>query len=233
MIWEVHVKKELEAVSCIRTVPIFKNLNEAEMDDVVMISKHQKLDKGNFLYQAGDDIRSLYVIHRGKIKIARYSEDGKEQVIRILSSGDFLGELALFGEAKVNTYAEAIEPSIICLVEHRGLKELMTKSPTLTFKMMNELSNRLEKAEALIEHSNLYSAEAKVIRLLLDYEKNALVRFTTTKVNLASNLGITPETFSRKLRVLADLEWIEILSHKTIKILNMQALKEKLNLETI
>ena len=53
----------------------------------------------------------------GKIKMTRYAEDGKEQVIRILSHGDFLGELALFNDSKVNTYAEAIEPAVICLVE--------------------------------------------------------------------------------------------------------------------
>ena len=35
-------KKEL-ANSCIKTVPIFKNLTEKELDEVVMISSHQKI----------------------------------------------------------------------------------------------------------------------------------------------------------------------------------------------
>ena len=34
--------KKTEAQSCIKTVPIFKNLNESELDEVVMISSHQK-----------------------------------------------------------------------------------------------------------------------------------------------------------------------------------------------
>ena len=108
----------------------------------------KKLEKGNFIYQAGDNLSSLYVIHKGRVKITRYSEDGKEQVIRILSHGDFLGELALFNDAEVNTYAEVLEECVVCLVDNHKLKELMAKSPTLSFKMMNELSNRLEKAEA-------------------------------------------------------------------------------------
>ncbi len=218
------MQKDPKASSCIETVPIFKNLSPEELDQVIMISKHKRLDKGEFIFTAGDHISSLYVVHRGKIKITRYSEDGKEQVIRILSHGDFLGELALFMNSTVNTYAEAIEPSVICLVEHDGLKDLMSKSPMLSFKMMSELSNRLEKAEALIEHSNLYSAIAKVARLLLDLEKESFVRFQTTKVNLASSIGISPETFSRKLSELVEHKLIHIINNKTIRIIDKKGL---------
>lgn len=221
--------KITEAQSCIKTVPIFKNLNASELDEVVMISSHKKLEKGNFIYQAGDNLSSLYVIHKGKIKITRYSEDGKEQVIRILSHGDFLGELALFNDAEVSTNAQALEECVVCLVDNDKLRNLMIKSPTLSFKMMNELSNRLEKAEALIEQNSLYSAQAKVARLLLDQAKNEIVRFQTTKLNLSSNLGITPETFSRKLKELSKKGLIEIINNKTIKIKDSYGLKQIIN----
>lgn len=212
------------ASSCIETVPIFKNLTKDELNQVIEISNHKSLEKGKFIFTAGDTLDGLYVVHRGKIKITRYSEDGKEQIIRILSHGEFLGELALFSNETVNTYAEAIEPSIVCMVEHQGLKDLMSKSPLLSFKMMKELSKRLEKAEALIEHSNLYNALAKVTRLLLDLEKENIVLFQTTKVNLSSSIGITPETFSRKLAELSDLGYIEIINNKTIRILDKKGL---------
>lgn len=225
--------KDHEASSCIQSVPIFKNLTLDEVNEIIDISSHSKLEKGDFIYSAGDDLNCLYVIHKGKVKIARYSEEGKEQVLRILSHGDFLGELALFQNAKVTTYAEAIEPTVVCKVERKRLKTLMESSPNLLFKMMNELSDRLEKAEALIENSNLYSANIKVARLLLDLEKNGIVRFQTTKANLSSNLGITPETFSRKLRELEDEQYIEIISNKEIRIKDLNRLKLLVNPEQI
>lgn len=229
MIEVVYVGKDLEPNNCIKAVPIFKNLSSDEIDEIIMISNHQKLDKGELIYRSGDQLNSLYVIHKGKIKITRLSDDGKEQVIRILSHGDFLGELALFNEAKVTTYAEAIEPTVVCLVDRNRLKKLMNTSPTLSLKMMDELSKRLEKAEALIETSNLYSAQAKVARLLLDLEKNGFVYFYTTKVNLASNLGITPETLSRKLKKLETDHMIYIMDHKTVRIIDKQGLEFLIN----
>ena len=220
------MRKDLEPSNCIRTVPIFKNLSLEEFDKIIMISKHKKLDKGDFIYQSGDKINSLYVIHQGKVKVTRYSDDGKEQVIRILSHGDFLGELALFRENSVTTYAEAIEPTVVCLVDNHSLKELMSQSPTLGMKMMDELLRRLERAESMIEQSNLYSADAKVARLLLDTQIHDLVYFKTTKINLSSELGITPETFSRKLKKFEELVSIKVIDNKTVKIL----LKNKLEL---
>lgn len=219
------MKKSLEPSSCIKTVPIFKNLSEDELEEIIIISSHKKFDKGDFIYQSGETIESLYVIHQGKVKVTRYSDEGKEQIIRILSHGDFLGELALFNGALVSTYAEVMEPSVICMVQNQRLKKLLEKSPTLGMKMMSELSNRLDRAEALIEQSNLYSAEAKMARLLLDLESHDMVYLTTTKINLSLQLGITPETFSRKLKKFEKMGYIKIINNKTIKIQN----KTKLN----
>ncbi len=77
------MKKDLEPSSCIQSVPIFKNLSNQELDEIIDISKHTHYEKGEFIYHSGEKIQCLYVIHQGKIKISRYSEDGKEQVIRI------------------------------------------------------------------------------------------------------------------------------------------------------
>jgi CRP/FNR family transcriptional regulator len=222
------MKKELEPSSCIQKVPIFKNLSNEELDEIIMISSHKKLEKGAFIFNQGDTLNSLYVVHKGKIKITRYSEDGKEQVIRILGHGEFLGELALFNQEITTTHAEALEDAIVCLVDNKRLKDLMSKSPNLALKMMHELSNRLEKAESMIE-GNLYPAKQRLVKLLLTLEKDQIIRFQTTKANLASQIGITPETFSRKLKELEQDEYIELINNKTIKILDKKALKQVIN----
>ena len=69
----------------------------------------------------------------------------------------------------------------------------------------------------------------KVSRLLLDLQKDGMVKFHTTKVNLASQLGMTPETFSRKLKALDDLGYIEIMNNKFVKIKDMYQLELLIN----
>lgn len=218
---------DLRPQSCIQYVPIFKSLTAKELDDVILISSHRHINKGEFIFHAGENIHSLYVIHRGKVKIARYSEEGKEQIIRLIGHGDFLGELALFNEEKVMTYAEAIEPTVVCLIDANRLRELMLKVPTLSYKMMAELSKRLEKAESLLENSNLLNAEQKVVRYLLELEREGYVKISTSKINIARNLGITPETLSRKLKGLEEHQLIRTINNRLIKVINLEQLKQR------
>lgn len=218
---------DLRPQSCIQYVPIFKSLTAKELDDVILISSHRHINKGEFIFHAGENIHSLFVIHRGKVKITRYSEEGKEQIIRLIGHGDFLGELALFNEEKVTTFAEAIEPTVVCLIDANRLRELMLKVPTLSYKMMAELSKRLEKAESLLENSNLLNAEQKVVRYLLELEREGYVKISTSKINIARNLGITPETLSRKLKGLEEHQLIRTINNRLIKVINLEQLKQR------
>ena len=85
--------------SCISIVPIFNHLERAEMAEIVKTTQSVTFKRGETLYNAGDQSSSLYIIHKGRVKIFRLSESGKEQILRILEPGDFTGELALFTDA--------------------------------------------------------------------------------------------------------------------------------------
>lgn len=212
--------------NCIMKVPLFKNLDETEIDEVMSVVKHTEYQKGDLLYAQTDKIDSLFVIHKGKIKITRYSEDGKEKVIRILSSGDFLGELALFSEQTANTYAEMLEYSEICSIQSVKMKDVLVNKPNIMFKMLDEISLRLKKTEAMLEYTTTNSALVKVARLLYELETNQIIKLPTTKTNLASQIGVTSETFSRKLKELTDQKLIRIIDNKTIKITNMREIED-------
>ncbi|WP_244862088.1 cyclic nucleotide-binding domain-containing protein [Siminovitchia terrae] len=59
--------------------------------------------RGEEIYGAGDTSAHLYIVHQGRVKIFRLSESGKEQLIRILEPGEFMGELALFSGSPLTT----------------------------------------------------------------------------------------------------------------------------------
>ena len=92
--------------NCITLVPIFHNLTAEEKWEVAQITRQVIVEKGEEIYAMGDDVDSLFVIHSGRVKIYRLSDTGKEQLIRVLRAGDFLGELALFNHAPMNDFAK-------------------------------------------------------------------------------------------------------------------------------
>lgn len=211
--------------SCIGLVPIFSNLTYEEMLEVATIANHKNYKKGEMVYEQGDDGDSLYVVHKGQIKITRFTENGKEQVIRVLGPGDFMGELSIFSGQPVNDYAESLAEANVCVIDGTSLRQLMNKYPSITLKIMAELSQRLEKVEQTIEVINHHSVESRLARVLIDMANEVNeITLPISKSDLASQIGITQETLSRKLSLFNDKGYIKQIGHRRIIILQLKAL---------
>lgn len=219
-----HNKKEK---TCIEIVPIFNTLTYNEMMEVARITVARSYKKGEIVYMAGDRGEKLFVIHKGKVKISRISPTGKEQVIRILGPGDFMGELSLFVHGPLNDNAEVLEDTTVCVIDGEKLKNLMVKYPTIAFKVLEELSSRLERAENLIEHLGVHNVETRIIEMLLDLANDeGEVVLNMSKKDLASHIGMSQETLSRKLSYFQDMGWIKLIGHRKIIILDEESLKK-------
>lgn len=213
--------------NCIEQVPIFSSLSSAEMLEVARITQERTFAKGELIYSAGDKREALFVIHKGQVKISRLSDIGKEQVIRVLGPGDFMGELALFSHSLMTDNAQALEDCTMCVIEGPRLMELMRKYPTIALKVMEELSQRLERAENLIEDISLHSAERRLAKTLLDLSKETgEVQLTLTKGDFASQIGMTQETLSRKLSAFEEGRLIRQVGHRRIVVLNREGLED-------
>lgn len=212
--------------NCIERVPIFSNLTNVEMLEIASITTEKTFEKGEMIYMAGDSSDNLYVIHKGKVKITRLTESGKEQVIRILGPGEFLGELSLFSSVAMTDNGEAIEKVTMCMISGEKLKALMTRYPSITFKIMEELSMRLEKAENTIENISLHSVERRIAQNLLDLsEEGKQLKLNMSKGDWASQLGMSQETLSRKLSAFQELGIIKLIGHRGIEILKREVLE--------
>ena len=212
---------------CIERVPIFSNLDRDEMGEVISLINHKKFKRNEIIYMAGEKGGSLYVINSGKVKITRIASSGKEQVIRILEPGEFMGELSIFRSSTLVDNAEALEDTMMCIINEEDLKELLMKYPLISFKIMQELSERLERAESLIENINLNSVEKRLADTLLELsDENGEIVLNLSKKDLASQIGMSSETLSRKLSAFQELGIIKLIGQRNIYILKRLALEE-------
>lgn len=214
--------------ACISLVPIFNHLENEQMQEIMGVIKGGSYKKGEIIYRDGDKSDSLYIVNTGKIRIYRLSESGKEQLVRILTPGDFTGELALFHESIHKSYAEAMKDTSVCMITRSDLQEFLLKYPSISLRILSEFSNRLDKSE---EQTTRFATESVETRLafflaecLDDQEKSMVIELPMTKKDLASYLGTTPETISRKLGELEDEGYIKQRSNKKIEILDLDGL---------
>ncbi|WP_425435191.1 Crp/Fnr family transcriptional regulator [Oceanobacillus rekensis] len=214
--------------SCVSLVPIFNHLEDEQMNEIMETVQSVSFKKGEVIYHAGDDSDSLYIVHRGKIRIYRLSESGKEQLVRILNPGEFTGEYALFSESTHESYAEAMVDTNVCMVKQADLQQFLSKYPTISFKILTEFSKRLEQSETQTTRFATEKAETRIALFIADYVDNEedSNEFTLpmSKKDLASYLGTTPETISRKLADLEKQGLIKQKTNKRIEVLDMDGL---------
>lgn len=214
--------------SCINLVPIFNHLEDSQKDEILGLIKSLKVKKGEIIYRAGDVSDSLFIVNSGKIKIYRLSESGKEQLVRILREGDFTGELALFSESIHEAYAEAMLDTWLCTVRRSDLQELLLKYPSISLKLLNEFSNRLDISEKQMARFATEKVETRIALYLIEYAENRnelQFKLPMSRKDLASYLGTTPETISRKLFELEDGGYIVQKPRNVIEIINLEELK--------
>ncbi|MDF2673035.1 MAG: transcriptional regulator, Crp/Fnr family [Clostridiales bacterium] len=222
-------EKNASEKTCIERVPIFSSLDTKEMMEIARITINKDYKKGETIYLAGDKGERLYVIHHGKVKISRISEAGKEQIIRILGDGDFMGELALFIHSPLNSTAEALEATNVCVIDGIKLNNIISNNPSISVKIIQELSNRLQNAENLIESIGLHDVEQRVADTLLNLvnDKNE-IELTISKKDLAAHIGVSQETLSRRLTIFQDMGLIKQIGHRKILILDREGLGARL-----
>lgn len=214
--------------ACVSLVPIFNHLEEEQMDEVMETANSVAFKKGEIIYRDGEESDSLYIVHKGKIKMYRLSESGKEQLLRILNPGEFTGELALFKESTHEAYAEAMVETTVCMIQRTDLQELMLRYPSISLKILSEFSHRLEQSE---KQTTMFATEKVETRIALFLaqcveEEGSQIEIVLpmSKKDLASYLGTTPETISRKFTEFEENGLIKQKGRKNIEILDLDGL---------
>lgn len=169
---------------------------------------------------AGETSSSLYVIHKGKVRIYRLNDSGEEQLIRVLTHSDFTGELSLFSDDNQSqSYAEVLEDAEICRINREDIYDLMKKYPDISVKIIESFAERLNESESLTTNISLLNSKEKLIEYIRTHSKGSQLILNMTKRNLASYLSMQPETLTRTFKKLEQEGYVRKVNNKTYDIL--------------
>ena len=224
----LHHQDSVEHDTCVSLVPIFNHLDKAQMQEIHALTQSVLYKKGENLYQPGTQSDALYIVSQGRVRIYRLSESGKEQLLRILNPGDFTGELALFNESVHEAYATAMVDTSVCMVKRSDLQTLMLKYPAIAMRILSEFSSRLDQSEKQTTRFATEKVEMRIALFLIEsldpQSGSDEIALPMSKKDLASYLGTTPETLSRKLFEFEDAGLIKQITNKRIRILDADGL---------
>ncbi len=218
---------------CASKVPIFSTLSQEELAELNSLKINKDYKKGEILFFEGDQMESLYIINQGRVKVFKYTKEGKEQILYILSEGDIFGELSLFRSEKLTFNVEALEDVNTCILTKRNFEVILGKRPEISMKILEVMGERLIKMETLIQSLGTKDIEARIATFLLElipeYTKSRgsirEIELPLSREEIANYIGVTRETISRKLGKMQEEGILKVKGIKKIIILNEEALK--------
>ncbi len=218
---------------CAHKVPIFATLSEEELLKIVEKIVHKSYDKGDIIFLEGSRVKTLSIINQGQVKLFKHTKEGKEQILHILSEGDFFAELSLFEEEELPFSVEAMTPVYLCTLHKQDLDIILKKHPEIAIKILQVVGKRLAKVENRIQNMATNNVDARIIDLLFELKdkhgikkKNYIeIALPLTREEMANYIGVTRETISRKLSKFQQEGWIEIVGNKKIYLLDEEKLK--------
>jgi CRP/FNR family transcriptional regulator len=184
-------------------LPLGLDLDDIDaLDDI--IKRRKPLQKGEFLFQNGNEFNAIYAVRSGSIKTYTESEQGDEQITGLYLSGELLGLDALHSHHYLCS-AIALETTSLCEIPFNVLEELSKKVPTLNHQLLRIMSKEIASDQTLLMLMAQKNAEERLAAFLVNLSSRLKLRnFSETEFYLSMSrkdignyLGLTIETISR------------------------------------
>lgn len=214
-------------------VDLFEILCPTRIKGMAELHPYSLFDRNEFIYFPDEPASYIYMIADGRVKIGSYSEDGKELVKAILTTGEIFGELAITGEERRTDFAQAMDSNTkVCPLSIDDMKSLMSTNKDLSLKIYKLIGIRLRRLERKIESLVFKDARTRIIDFLKEAAqwKGKKVGFETmiptklTHKDIASLTGTSRQTVTTILNELREKNLINF-DRRKILIRDLEKLK--------
>lgn len=165
------------------------------------------------IYNEGGTVDTVYVVRRGMVKLISHLPNGRARIVRVHSTGSWLGLGGLLGQPYEHT-AIAVDDVEVYRIPANELLRVKDENPHLYCRLIEHWFDYLQEADLWIAELSTGAIKARVARLvnflseIEDQLPSNEVRLLTCE-EMADILGATPESVSR---VLAEFKRNKLLS---------------------
>jgi len=188
--------------------------------------------KSSDLILEGTPVNGLYFVFKGKAKVTRSGFNGRNQIMRIVGSGEIIGHRGFGASQHYQISAKTLENTILCNFPENVMEEMLKKIPELTYDFMRFYAEELNRSETKVRKFAQMTVREKVIDVLLYInrkfaQKKGFLNLQLTRKEIADFAGTTEEQVIRVLSALKKEGLLQSVGKK-LGISNVQKLKKEI-----
>lgn len=189
--------------------------------------------KRHVIYSEGNHPNRLFYVQKGKVKLFKTNDDGKDLTIGLYGEGDYFGYMALLENSVYRENAEALEDAEIAMIPREEFDALIKENQVVMKKFLQILAgNIIEKEDQLLglAYNSLRKRVADALIMLRDKFSNGEASFSIhiSREDLANIAGTATESLIRTLSDFKAEKMIDIRDGSII-LLNEKKLANLFN----
>ena len=192
------------------------NITTPVMDRFLEHCHRRRYPAKSLIIYAGDVPDVLYYIQSGSVTVLIEDEDGHEIVLAYLNSGDFFGEMGLFGaNPNRSAYVRAKSQCELAEISYSKFRQVAVDNPEILFELASQMALRLRRTSRKVGHLAFMDVTGRIARTLLDLcdEPDAMthpdgMQIRITRQELGRIVGCSREMVGRVLKNMEDEQLI-------------------------
>jgi CRP-like cAMP-binding protein len=166
-------------------------------------SRVSELSAGERLFRQGDKAYAIFEIEQGRLRLVRHTVDSRRIVLHTARAGELFAEAALFAPT-YHCDAVADIASRVRVYPKRDLLAAFRAEPRAAEAFMALLARRIHALRARLEERDIRSARERLVHHVARCAggDGRTMRLEGTLLDLAAEIGLTPEALYRTLSAL-------------------------------
>ncbi|WP_239614311.1 Crp/Fnr family transcriptional regulator [Cohnella mopanensis] len=225
----------MESVRALPKACLVRNsfcFSKGSLEKLKQIMHPHKFNSDIAIFHEGDVADKLFFLYSGRVKVTKFSEEGKEYIMSLYHEGDLFGQLEPFEEPKHQFTALTVEKCEIGIIQKNDLEILLWQYGELSIEFMNWMGYMQRLTQTRMRDLMMYGKQgalcSTLIRLSNSYglvDNNGLhISLKLTNTELGDYIGCARESVNR---MLSELKKADVISVRdgTITIKNLDYLK--------
>jgi len=115
--------------------------------------KHVRFfDQGAVIFREADQGSEMFIIIQGSVEIRKTTGSSSSKILTTLQKGDMFGEMAIIEKQPRSATAVAVLPTRALVLNEKLYDSMLQSNPDFARKMNRVLSERVRRADAIIQN---------------------------------------------------------------------------------
>ena len=214
----------------VRQFSSLKALNKEELLRMAECKTSYTIKKGEPIFEEGEVTNGIYCIKDGVCKLSKLSDNGKDQIVKLVKPGELLGQRSMISDEPANLSAVALEDMEVCFIPKSEVMQFFTKNNQFSMNVMKTICEDLKGADDHMVNMAQKTVRQRLAETLIYLEEtfgkneDGSLHIQLSREELAGMIGTATESCIRLLSELNKSDYIE-LKGKKITLLDKNKLK--------